>query len=287
MWEKRELFPRIKNVIDKLGGDEDEVVNYMTTGLIIASYNSDQNWATEKLLKHITDNPISIAFYDVWEVISRKYRDYQKQILDVLFNNLKFQCDEVRVISSKFLCALTICYDNCLEERFLKENFDSNQIEAICKRAIASFDQEEFHEMSMRILEYFVENVDTKIDSLDLLFINKRIRSGRDNDFLIKFVSSKQGTYHFEYMLEFLKDANEPLDEYIDILLKVSSEEFQTDNIWESTNIIEKLMECIMKVLSNTDDNTIKTKCLDIYDNIFKKDVQFLRKINYILAKII
>ena len=103
----------------------------------------------------------------------------------------------------------------------------------------------------------------------------------------MKFVSSKQGTYHFEYMLEFLIDANELLDEYIDILVKVYSEKFQTDNIWESTNIIEKLMECIMKILSNTDDITIKTKCLDIYDNIFKKDIQFVRKINYIMAKII
>ena len=64
-----------------------------------------------------------------------------------------------------------------LEEQLFSQEFNKEQINAVCDQAIVSFGQDEYHNISKKILEHYINDVE--IDIVCFIKILKHILCGK------------------------------------------------------------------------------------------------------------
>ncbi|MBR1533146.1 MAG: hypothetical protein IJ639_02190 [Ruminococcus sp.] len=279
-----ELFGRFVPVFDTLLHRGDDVAHYALTECLFPLYQIDPEYALA-LFRELLSRDIRILGYPgAWNLILEDHENngpfYAEKLSKATASSINGLNDE----AAGMLCAYTVFFDQTLFPTLCADSYSERQVNEICRQAISSFDKADFHEISRDILLYFIKTYDKEIFELNRLFSDKRINIYRDKDFLTELMESKQAQRISYQFLEYIKEQDQDVTLYLDVLRNLSESALKDRIDWRTGDIINSLTVIVLGILDKNQFNrSIKQICLDIWDNIYQSCYEQVKPLTELL----
>lgn len=278
LWEFPDLIDKFKPIIEKACDDKKEYVRFSVVFSLFPCFGIDKDF-TLSTFRHLIETDIRIiAFPDSWELVCRDYIDNSDFYADKLIEACNSGIEELDDCSAGLLCASAIYLDNNLLSKLYELKLTNKQVDKVCHQAAFSFNQEEYHEASKEVLEHYLDIDDNEINAFGRLFYDRCINIDRDEDFLLKLMSSKQSLHQLHAFLEFVEKQDRDISKYVNVL-KIITEHISIDkDTWDRHMLLDDLIKCIVKLFDKNKYNvSIKNHCLDMWDNLYRESLTAMR----------
>lgn len=282
LWEHREIGQRIKQVITNLNRNSNDIVRVGILLCIVPFYNIDQDFAITTFKSLLLNDLRLLAIPGAFQLLSHDYCNNQSFYRSILIKACNSEIEELSICSAGFVCAMVIFfYDEALLNFIFTYDFSPKQENRICSQAASSFNQEEYHELSEKILTYLIDTSSSNLQSLSHLFKDSHIVIERDKEFLINLMQSKQSVNQLRSFLRFLNESDEDIIKFADVFKAVGKGItcFPTD--WSSRLIINDLIQCVIRLFDKgKDDLRVRGICLDIWDDLFRSNLYDIKPLS-------
>ena len=271
LWEHKDLADRFKPVIEHATQDPYEAVRFISLTGAYPYYDLDRDFCIGILKKLIQNEPCILGHHDIWQILCRDYRNNSEFYVEHLKKACCSGIDELAETAARYLCAIAIYYDFDIAEQLYQLPLNTKQIERVCLQAASSFDDEQFHSNSKAILLHYLDSETSNMLEYNNLFLKKKIDIVRDEDLLKKLLHSKPNDHLLQIFLEYINAQGQDISKYVDTLQTFCEELASNDNSLGRYTTLSVLIKCIIKLMDRTRrDPEIQTKCLDMWDNIYR-----------------
>ena len=242
-------------------------------------YSIDSDFSVGIFKKIISEDLRVLGIPATWNILSRDYfRDpnfYRERIISACKSNFEDLAKE----AAKQSCAIAIYFKDTQMKNFVMEyQYTMEQVNRVCRQAISSFNKEEFHDLSEKIILHFIDKFIDEIN--DLRWIFPEIELPRDKSFLICLMNSNQGGYLINDFLEYLDEKVIDIEQFADILKTVGDKISLLETKQIKSLNMNNFIHCTIRLFDKgQDDSKIKNMCLDIWDSLYKvnhQDVRFI-----------
>ena len=256
---------------------------------VYAYHESDYDFAIAILKRVLAQTKNITISREFWNVLVKDYPNDRDYYRNIIMQGCKSINKELANSSAESLCAIAIYFDDTKAFSYLRNNHFSEALEdKICNQAIFSFDNEEYHDNSVKILNHFIQNSKNKLDSLRHLFNShdKKIAFERDYDLIMKIINSPQITELAYYIVKYTIDTEE-FHVNIQLLESLFERVFEEQEIWRQNDTITYLVRCLLSSLDKNKDNAeTKNKCLNMWDILYKKNCMSIRGVSNLIEEI-
>lgn len=282
LWEHRELSEQFKPVVKKAINDSHEAVRFSAIAVIYPYYNFDKEFCINTLKELIEKEIRTLGYHDIWEIICREYRNNGEFFTSSLIKACCSGIEELDVIAAGYLCAAAIYYDFDIAEQIYKLPLNDKQIDHVCRQAVYSFNQEEFHQNSKDILFHFLDEGKTDMFAFSQLFYDNCVDLDRDEDLLLKLLSAKLQEHHLHTILDYINTNAQDIGQYTKILHSLC-EGMLKNEMRDTDTIANDLIKSVIKLLDTNKHNPeIRAQCLDMWDIIYKSSYKSIKPFSQI-----
>lgn len=274
-----ELLDYFKPVLVDTSKDECDSVRFASIGCIVQYYNADPEFCLSTFRQVLEFDLRSLISQYAWHLI---YKDFTNAPM-FYRNHLCLACEsEMSDLSEQaagFVCALAIYYnDEELQNYILTTDHYSSAISGIVHQAVYSFDSEEHHKISSTILLDIANRYECEMGSFRHNFFSEKINLSRDQAFLISLLQSKSKLNLIHDFLKYLHDIDEDITPFADLLKALSAALPNERETYRQRKMVNNLIQCVIRLFDRgKDDPHIRRICLDIWDDMFKSNLQDIR----------
>ncbi|MDL2206910.1 hypothetical protein LJC33_08390 [Eubacteriales bacterium OttesenSCG-928-N13] len=282
LWKHQELSNRFKNTILRASSDSNDSVRFAVMSCVLPYCNYDFEFSISLFHKLLSSDLRIIAAHRAWEMISRDYHNNPAYYRDVLIAASKSNIGELSERAAELMCAVVIYFeDKELDDQLLSGIYSDKQIDKICRQAARSYNDEEYHARSEKILLHFVDHTKQEIFSLNNLFFDRCISIQRDRDFLIHIMQSRQSVRVVHSFLDYLGKSDENIIEYTDVLEAIGSSLTTMSAEWKRPLVVGDLIKCVIRLFDRgKDDPDVRCICLNIWDNLFISNLYDMKSLS-------
>ena len=143
---------------------------------------------------------------------------------------------------------------------------------------VHSFNENQHHQSSKRVLSHYINITDYAISSLDRLFYDRRFDINRDEIFLIKLMGSNQMSHYLHTFLDFINSQEKDIAKYVYILKSICEKILITNSDWDLQLSLDNLVRCIIKLFDKNRYNpNIKQLCLNMWDDLYRNNLSCIK----------
>lgn len=224
----------------------------------------------------LIDNRI-LGFYNIWEIISRDFSNdtqfYKEQLIKAAGSNI----DELKEITASFLCAIGIFYDNSILDDLYALKLSEKQVGSVCRQAASSFNNDSYHLKSEEVLRHYMDEK-YEINAFGQLFFDRCLDIDRDEDFMITLMLSRQSPYQISAFLDYIGNQDNNITKYVNVIKSICENLSINGEKLDKEIILESLIKCIIKLFDkNKYDTGITNKCLDMWDDLYRRFLKSIR----------
>lgn len=277
LWKHEWLREVKKEVILKALEDKNDAVRF-SLGFCLFPYHSSDNDFCISILKELVLIDIRfLGFYNLWEIIGRDYLNDKAFYKEQLFKACNSNIDELNEIAAGFLCAAGIFYDSEILNELYAQNLNEKQVGRVCRQAASSFNSDDYHLKSEEVLRYYM-NGDYEINAFGQLFYDRCLDINRDENFVVTLMLSKQNPRQIHAFLDFVSNQDKDITKYVNVIKSICERLSVDGDEWDREIILEDLIKCIIKLFDkNKYDANITNKCLDMWDDLYKRFLKSIR----------
>ena len=277
--EHPELESKFKPIIISASENSHDLVRMAVMQSVLVYYNIDSDFSVRIFKKIISEDLRIIGIPATWNILSREYPYnsdfYREKIISACKSNFKELANE----AAKQSCAIAIYFNDTQMQNFVMAyQYKMEQVSKVCRQAISSFNKEEFHNLSEKILVHFIDKYVDEINELRWIF--SEIELPRDKRFLMYLMNSNQGKYLIADFIEYLNEKVIDIVQFADILKTVGDRISLLEAGQVKSLNINNFIHCIIRLFDKgQNDSSIKNICLDIWDSLYKvnhQDVRFI-----------
>ncbi len=277
--EHPELENKFKPIIINVSENSHDLIRMAVMQNALVYYSIDLDFSVGIFKKIISEDLRVLGIPATWNILSRDYfRDsnfYRERIISACKSNFEDLAKE----AAKQSCAIAIYFKDTQMQNFVMEyQYTMEQGNRVCRQAISSFNKEEFHDLSEKIILHFIDKFIDEIN--DLRWIFSEIELPRDKSFLICLMNSNQGGYLINDFLEYLDEKVIDIEQFADILKTVGDKISLLETKQIKSLNMNNFIHCTIRLFDKgQDDSKIKNMCLDIWDSLYKvnhQDVRFI-----------
>ena len=125
----------------------------------------------------------------------------------------------------------------------------------ICQQAAYSFNMDERHERSEKILLHLMSSTAEELPGFSHLFFERCILIHRDVDFLIRLMESQQNVHLLHAFLDYLYESDEDICEYVLIIKAIGDGLAQSHTEWNGRLIMNDLVKRVVHLFDRDQDN--------------------------------
>ncbi|WP_130864411.1 NACHT domain-containing protein [Bacilliculturomica massiliensis] len=282
LWKHRELSELFKSTIYAASSDANAAVRFAVVSCILPYYNFDQSFSAYVLNKLLSMDLRILAAPGCWEILSRQYQNEPDYYRERLIEACRTPIEDLAVHAAGLLCAVAIFFqDEKAFSHLTNERYSAKQEERICRQASSTFNQKEYHELSQEILMHLIETSTSDLKGISRLFHDRCIVIHRDKAFLISLMQSKMSSHLVHTFLRYLRETNEDIREYADVLEAVGQSAAEVPQEWNRRLAVSDLIQCVIHLFDiGKDDFRIRNICLDIWDDLFRSNLQDIRSLS-------
>lgn len=287
--EDESRFRLLRPTIDKLVQDKNSAVKLASIFAILPCFNINKTWASEKVMT-LYEQDIRIAgFHHTKQLLFIMYPQYRERVLEIIKKCYQSDDKDLIKMGARCLAEMYILKNEFVYEMNHLEQMKEEQANEVLQMIMLYFNKEEFNSLVKEILLGFKGS---KLDlefSFSRLFHDDLINLDRDKDLLLDVVSSESGKRILHSFVEYLERESKSLIDFNDIILSLSENIVNNfgktkNRIWGIDDEISKLIIELYDESSNSNHklvNGIAIKCLDLWDQMFEKQIGSMRKLSF------
>lgn len=285
IWENAGLMGRFKPIVSIACRDNNPAVRFAALYCLLPYLNTDSPFVVAKFRELLNADLRIIGAHGFWDILSQDYSNNQQDYREILLEACKSSINDLSKKAAGCLCALAIFKnDNLAYEAITTQAFSDEQQNTICNQAVSSFNNDVYHERSKDILLYYIGKTNGQISSYTKLFYRESISIQRDSDFLICLMKSTLSNELLHSFVNYLNKSDEDICQFAEVL-KTLSESLLTSplNLHEGM-YVDNLVQCIIRLSDRgKNDPAIQTISLEIWDNLFRCNLQDIKPLSGII----
>ncbi|MCR4963839.1 MAG: hypothetical protein K6B40_08215 [Firmicutes bacterium] len=282
VWENGDLMERFKPTASIGCCDKNPAVRFAALHCLLPFFQSDSDFVVAKLRQLLNTDLRIIGAHDFWNLLSQDYQNNKQAYRDILLEACRSNFEDLSEVAAGMLCALAIfTNDDQAYEAITSFDFSFEQQNKICKQAVSSFDIANFHTRSKEILLTFSNKTTKYLSSFNQLFYEKRISIQRDSDFLICLMKSRQNQRLLYSFVNYLNKSDEDICQFAEALKTLADSLADSPFCGYERLDVQNFVQCVVRLSDRSKDNpAIQKICLEIWDNLFKNNWQYVKPIS-------
>lgn len=279
LWNHSELLDYFKPILVDASNDESDSVRFAAIGCIAQYYNAEPEFCLSTFRHILALDSRSLISQFAWHLIYKDFVNNPEFYRDQLCAACKSEMTDLSEHAASYICALSIYYNDLeLQNYILTANHNASAVTGIVHQAAYSFDDEEYNEISATILLNIVNRYECEMGSFRHNFFRDKIILSRDQAFLISLLQSKSKLGLMPDFLKYLRDVDENISAFADLLKILSAELPNEQETYKQRKMVKDLIQCVIRLFDRgKDDPHIRCVCLDIWDDMFKSNLQDIR----------
>lgn len=285
LWEHHTLGIKLKDVVETACSDMNVAVRFAVIPCALAYYNIDPNFSFNIFRQLLEKDPRILAAPHAWELLSRDYSNNVLEYRKLLFSACNSSVDELENQAAGFVCAIAVFHADEEMLKFAMTNeFTHGQADRMCIQAASSFNRDEYHSTSKKVLIHIIDSHTGELNGLNRLFFDRCVLIERDKDFLVHLMESCHSVRLIHAFLDYLNKSDEDISAFADILCAIGTSIADAPSEWNSRLIVSDLIQTVIRLYDRGSQNPqIKSICLDIWDNLFRSNLQDIKPLSEML----
>ncbi len=285
IFAKPERFFVFKDAFSLLAKAPEAFVLLALTDCAVACYNADVDFSLALFKELISKDVRLLISNNAWEIIGRDYENapvfYRKQMMAAICSDYA----DLGKYVAHMLCAVAIFYEDSDAQKYLLEShFTDEQANSICTQAVSCFNREEYREISKKIILRMVQTHDLEFFSLSTDFFKENVVIERDKEFLLQLIGANSKNWMLVTILKFLCETDENIIDFAEVIYAVIKQAATLSDERPMRIGMDEMVRCVAHLYDvGKDDPTIKTICLDTWDELFKNNLRDIQSLAVML----
>jgi hypothetical protein len=288
LWKGNDLFGEFKDTIEALTFDKNPAVKYASLNALWPAYYIEGEWAKKHIIRLYNDDIRNASFRDSKSMFFWLYDQYKKEVLSVIEKCYRSNDEELIKIGAY---SITEMYFHKGKFKSLMDSvagMSGKQAESILHMIGLYFSNDQFNDRAKTMIMRFADNGYDIEWALSRILIDDLLDLDRDKDFLCHVLSSKSSKKIAYLFAEYLEKSTQPISAFAELIFNLSNSVITNPN---STNEVLSAEDEISKLiiglydetcgLSDENNREISSKCLDVWDLMFEKQIGSARKLSF------
>lgn len=287
LWIDKSLFESFKSTIERQTSDRNPAVQLATLFALLPSYNINQGWTEELILKLYGQDYRFAGFPGTKDMLFFLYPKYREQVMSVIMNC--YQSEDKDLISMGAHCLIEMYILNN-EFQDVLNNVDimsEEQAKDILYMVNLYFNKEDYNEIAKEIILKFKNSTLDLEVPISTLFYNNIIDLNRDKEFLIETMGSNMSRRTVQGFVHYLEQESKSIIDYKDIIISMSHQIIANRDFDNAAwGIDDEISKLIIGLYDETSDSsleemkTIAEECLNIWDLMFENHIGSIRSLS-------
>lgn len=282
IWKQKHLGRYFQKIIELASKDTNDAVRCAVMFCVLSYYNIDRKFSF-KIFQTLVSKDLRVIFVPgCWEILNLEYNNHVDFVRETIEKANLSKIEDLAEQASGFLCAIAIFYgDQCAFEFITSHELSYKQKERICQQAVSSYNMDEYHEISEKILLYLIDSTSQELLGLNRLFLDRSISIHRDANFLIHLMGSQQRIHLLHWFLEYLYKSDEDICKYASVFETIGNGLSQISTEGNNYFIIDDFIKCVVRLFDRGHTQcSIRTICLNIWDQLFMSNLQNIKPLS-------
>jgi hypothetical protein len=280
-----EHFARLRETISTLTTSSEPFVLLALTDCVVACYNADIDFSLTTFKDLIAKDVRLYMAHNAWEIIGRDYEKESAFYREGLLAAIRSEYADLGKHAASMLCAVAIYFEDLEAQKNLLElHFTDKQANSICKQAVNSFANDQYREISKKLILRMVQEHELDFYALSPDFFQENTRIERDKDFLLQLVNSNSKTRILVALLKFLCNTEESILDFAEIIYAVIKQAATLSDDGSMRIDMDEMVRCVAHLYDvGKDKPEILTICLDTWDELFKNNLHDIQALSTML----
>lgn len=288
LWEDRELFLYFKDIIDGLTKDENPAVRFASLYALWPAYNIDREWAGEKIICLYESDIRMASFNDSRNMFFLLYPKYKERIINIIEQCFESEDKELAAMGGYAVCEFYIRQNEFETIVTSVECRSEEQIKAILDMAVIYLKVDDYREVAKDIILTY-KSIDMDVEfPLSKMFYDKYVDVKNDRDFLREFMKTKVSRRTVSAFVHYLEENAVSIVDYADIIVQLCENilQMEIETLREQWSIEDEISKLIISLYDETansskmTDKQISSKCLDLWDIMFERQLGSVREVS-------
>ena len=283
--KKTELYCEFEDIIHKLANSSKWINKYSCLLILDSILDNDYKFVSNLYIDILKD-PNTYSFWNNRKnifIIYEKCIEKREILHKIIISASAYESKQVKEEFSYLMVDLYMNFDAC-KEQVLNENTDEVIVEAFTYMCIQYLQYEETKERAKLVILKINKYSSLKINSYTF-FNGKYVNLKDDLNFILKIFENKKNSHLIEGFIDFLKNNETCLLQYDNLIFEIL---INAINGYDKNNenyyyAYDDLSFITVKLYDETYDSKnefLITKCLDIWDLMFKKNIGSTRQLS-------
>lgn len=282
-----EVFEFFKDTLEELSYSDSLIIKYSLLRALWPSYNHNEEWAIDIIMKLFIDNYQLLGFYNCRSMLCRYYLEYKDGIDNTIMLGIKSSDERLVREYGRALAELHMLFDVYAEIIQIYQSSEKNVKKSILEMIILYVELPDYRDKAINILNTIIEleNDDDNDFLWGKLFEKDLLKYPEDEVLIKKILMSKINRRVMEFFYDYLSRNND-IKQYSDIIIDMSEnviekESIHHDSILNFDTIMSKLIIGLYDQVSssNTAENrVIANRCLDVWDLMYERNLGIARE---------
>ena len=285
LFKKPDLLNCFKPTLSALSLLDEPFVLLALTDCTVACYNNDQDFACRLFRSLLEKDVRTLIANQAWEIIVRDYENDSAFYRERLIAAMQSEYNDLGERAASYLCATSVYNHDAYSLQFILDSVHSNKhAESICRQAVHCFEYDLHRDVSKQIIVHMVKNHSLDYYVLSPDFFKDNIVIERDKDFLLELIAANTKTRVLSSLLKYLSETEENIIDFAEVIHAVSKHLAELQEEGPVRLGIDDMIQCIVHLYDvGKDDPTVKTICLDAWDELFKNNLRDIKSLATIL----
>ncbi len=271
-------------IIEDMSKSDDEIIKYSSMTTLNCLLNDHYDWAS-KIIIDLFSNDYIYGYRSnrrILSLIYEKSKENREKIVRIILHGITIDSNKIKKVFSYLMVEFNLFYDEFKKELTDEKN-DKVVQESILEILVEYLKEEDFKDKAKGIILKLSSNKKLKINPYRLF--DEKCTVLKDSSFIIKLFKISDSQELIEPFIHILKKRGDNILEYSELLIEIINIAIEQYDINNPTHYyaysdLNYLVIMLFDYSYETQQNDLITKCLDIWDQMFLKQIGTVRQIS-------
>ena len=290
LWSNVDYANKFTKMTESMSKSSDEIIKYSSMCILNCLLNYDLDWAS-KIIIELFSNDCIYGYRsnrNIFNYIYAKKSNLRDKIIKIILYGVTINSKEIRRLFSYLMVDFYLFYDEFKDELLNSKN-DIIIKDSIMEMFMVYMKEDEYREKSKDIIIELSKYPDVKINPYKLFDDEELLLN--DDKFIIELFQSSDSQEFIEPFIHLLRKRGDNILGYSELLfdiIRIALEQYDENNPthYYSYDDLNYIVIMLFDYAYDNNNKEMLIKCLDIWDEIFSKQIGLIRKLSKDISEI-
>lgn len=290
LWNNFEYAKKFTKMVESMSECSDEIFKYSSMCILNCLLNYDLDWTSTIIIKLFLNDCIYgyRSNRNIFNYLYAKKSNLREQIIKIILHGITINSEDIKRVFSYLMVDFYLFYDE-FENELLNSKNDTIIKNSIMEMLLVYIKNDEYKEKSKEIIIELSKYPDVKINPYKLFDDEKLLLS--DDNFVIELFQSSDSQEFIEPFIHLLRKRGNNILKYSELLfeiINIALEQYDENNPihYYSYDDLNYIVIMLFDYAYEKNNKQILIKCLDVWDEMFSKQIGLIRKLSKDISEI-